>query len=230
MITTKKYVKQITNITGYYISLGFIVSSVMIFWDTIFIFQQPCRLSTKGKISQVDKLSDENLKVNFWCPGESISCDHFESRLKERTYTSYEKKTSDQYVEGCIFIDHMSGYIHVEHQLGFSSWETIHGTFNFEQLSLDNWVLIQSYLADNSIFKSIDFVRHIRQHHQRIKYCGLNAHNKNGIIEQNISTISNMARSILLHSSYKWKNGIDSSLWPMAVNYACYIFNHIPNK
>ena len=161
------------------------------------------RLSTKGKISRVDKVSDGNLKVSCLRHGESISCDHIESRLKGRTYTSYEKTTSDQYVGGCIFVDHMSGYIHVEHQLGFSSSETIRATLNFEQLALDNGVLIQSHLADNGIFKSIDFVSHIRQNYQRIKYCGSNAHHKNGIAERNILTISNMARSILLYSSCK---------------------------
>ena len=34
---------------------------------------------------------------------------------------------------------------------------------------------------------------------------------------------------MMLHVSLKWKNGIDSSLWPMEVNYATYIFNHLPN-
>ena len=34
---------------------------------------------------------------------------------------------------------------------------------------------------------------------------------------------------MMLHASLKWKNGIDSSLWPMEVNYATYVFNHLPN-
>ena len=42
-------------------------------------------------------------------------------------------------------------------------------------------------------------------------------------------TTSNMARSILLNSSSKWKNNI-SSIWPMVVDYACCIFNHVRNK
>ena len=102
----------------------------------------------------------------------------------------------------------MSEYIHIEHQLRFSSSKTIRATLNFEQLALDNSVLIQSYLANNGIFKSIEFVSHIRQHFERIKYCGVNAHHKNGIAERNILTISNMAHSILLHTSCKWKNGL----------------------
>ena len=95
----------------------------------------------------------------------------------------------------------MSGYIHIEYQLGISSSETIRATLNFEQLALDNGILIQSYLADNGIFKSIDFVSHIRQHHQRFKYCGGNTYHKNGIAERNMLIISNVVRFILLHSS-----------------------------
>ena len=94
----------------------------------------------------------------------------------------------------------MSEYGHIEDQLRFSRSETIRATLNFEQLVLDNGFLIQSYLADDRIFKSIDCVRRIRQHRQRIRYYGVNAYYKDGIAKRNILNISNMARSILLHS------------------------------
>ena len=38
-----------------------------------------------------------------------------------------------------------------------------------------------------------------------------------------------MARVMLLHAALHWKNGIDSSLWPMAVDYATHIYNTTPN-
>ncbi|KAI2489575.1 hypothetical protein MHU86_25021 [Fragilaria crotonensis] len=38
-----------------------------------------------------------------------------------------------------------------------------------------------------------------------------------------------MARAMLLHSAAHWKNGVDSSLWPMAVSYAVYVYNNTPN-
>jgi hypothetical protein len=34
---------------------------------------------------------------------------------------------------------------------------------------------------------------------------------------------------MLLHASTHWKNGIDASLWPMAVKYATHQYNHLPN-
>jgi hypothetical protein len=35
---------------------------------------------------------------------------------------------------------------------------------------------------------------------------------------------------MLLHSSAHWKEGIDSSLWPMAVTYAVHVYNNTPNS
>ena len=183
----------------------------------------------KKKISSVDITADGSLKDGHLSPGAAVSVDHFESRLKGRTYDSFGKTSSDQYVGGCIFVDHMSGYIHVEPQLGFSTSESIRAVITFEKLCLDNGTLIQKFLADNGAFKAKDFVNHIRNNNQRIQYCGVNAHHQNGIAERNIRTVSDMSRAMMLHASLKWKNGIDSSLWPMAVNYATYVFNHLPS-
>jgi hypothetical protein len=38
-----------------------------------------------------------------------------------------------------------------------------------------------------------------------------------------------MARAVLLHSSAHWKEGIDSSLWPLAVTYAVHVYNNTPH-
>lgn len=56
----------------------------------------------------------------------------------------------------------MSGYIHVEHQLGFSSSETIRAKQNFEQLALEHGVLVEDYLTENGVFSKTKFLEHIR--------------------------------------------------------------------
>jgi hypothetical protein len=38
-----------------------------------------------------------------------------------------------------------------------------------------------------------------------------------------------MARAVLLHSSAHWKEGIDSSLRPLAVTYAVHVYNNTPH-
>lgn len=70
-------------------------------------------------MSNVDPIADGSLKTGHLIPGSGLYVEHFESRLKGRTYTSFGKTSSDQHVGGFIFVDHMSGYIYVEPQLGF---------------------------------------------------------------------------------------------------------------
>ena len=188
------------------------------------------RQKTKGVKQNINPDTDGSLKRDDLTPGSSISVDHFESRLKGRTLTS-RGRSSETYKGGCIFVDHMSGYIHVEEQLGFSASESIRAKQTFEKFALDHGIIIHNYLGDNGIFKSKEFVKHLNEHNQKVSYCGVNAHHKNGIAERNIRTISDCARALLLHAALHWKDSpIDSSFWPFAVRYACYLFNHCPDS
>ena len=59
------------------------------------------------------------LKVDHLKSVANVSVDHFESRLLGWTFDSYGKAYSEMYKGCCIFVNHGSGYMHVEHQLGF---------------------------------------------------------------------------------------------------------------
>jgi hypothetical protein len=50
------------------------------------------------------------------------------------------------------------------------------------------------------------------------------------VAERGVQNASNTARAMILHSADHWKDGIDASLWPMAVSYATHLYNHLPNK
>ena len=188
------------------------------------------RRSTRGAIHTPTPTRDGTLKINDLRVGSTISVDHFESRLKGRTFDSFGKATSDKYIGGCIFVDHASGYVHVEFQLGFSAIETIRAKQNFEKFAFNHGVIPITYLTDSGAFKANKFVQHIRDHNQKIQFCGTNAHHQNGVAERAIRTISNMARAMLLHASAHWKHGIDPSMWPMAVQYAAYVSNILPRS
>jgi hypothetical protein len=186
------------------------------------------RKPTKGKTAIPTPEREGALKINDLRPGSSVSVDHFESRQEGRTYTSYGKSKS-QFQGGCIFVDHASGFLHVEHQLGFSATETLRAKHNFEQLALEHGVIVVNYLADNGTFKARKFVEEIRNRSQLIRYCGVNAHHKNGCAERAIRTVTEMARAMLLHATVRWKDQVSPTLWPMAVDYAVYLYNHLPN-
>jgi hypothetical protein len=162
--------------------------------------------------------------------GARVSVDHFESRLQGRTYDSYGKPSSTKSVGGALFVDHASDMIHCEHQVGFSAVETIRAKQSYERLCMDNGVVVQDYLTDSGALKANKFVSDIQETQQLLRYCGTNAHHQNGVAERAIQSISNMARAMILHSSMHWKDGIDASLWHMAVTYATHIYNNTPNN
>ena len=83
------------------------------------------RQPTHGAKQAINSHTDGSVRANHLRPGSAVSVDHFESRLLGRNYTSRGSASADQYKGGCIFVDSMSGFMHVEHQLGFSGSETI---------------------------------------------------------------------------------------------------------
>jgi hypothetical protein len=171
---------------------------------------------------------DGALKANHLKPGVQVSVDHFELRLLGRTFDSYGKVLSATYKGACLFVDHCSGFLHCEHQLGFSAVKTVRAKQAYEQLALHHGVVVKSYLTDSGAFKANAFVQHIREHSQRLRFCVANAHHKNGIAERAVQSVSNISRALILHASAHWKDGIDLSLWPMAVTYATHLYNHLP--
>lgn len=75
------------------------------------------RKAIHGKLTKIDPISEDDLKKNHVRPGVSVSVEHFESRTKGRTHTSFGRSTSEQYVEGYVFVDHVRSDIQVVHQL-----------------------------------------------------------------------------------------------------------------
>jgi hypothetical protein len=134
----------------------------------------------------------DNLRVE-----SKVSVDHFESRLKGRTYDSYGEPSSAQYVGDALFVDHSSGYVKFCHHVGFSVVETIRAKQNFERHCMDYGVVVQDYLTANGKFKANTFVAHINESQQLLHVCGTNVHYQNGVAEQVIQFMSNMARATI---------------------------------
>ena len=133
------------------------------------------------------------------------------------------------YYGGAIFVDQASGYIYVQPQVTFSSVETLQAKLTFERMCLSNGVNVLSYISDNSTaFTSKEFVEDIITQGQDAWYSAVAAHHHNGVAKRAIMTISNMSRTMMLHAAVHWPGMADSSLWPLAMEYAAYIYNHTP--
>jgi hypothetical protein len=132
---------------------------------------------------------------------------------------------------GCLFVDHASGYIHVEFQTNLNTHETLNAKENFELMCRDNGVIPQNYVSDNgAAFTSAGFTAKLREFAQIIRFAGTGAHHHNGTAERAIQTIMSMARTMMLHAAIHWPDVSDSCLWPMAVAHAVFLYNHVPSS
>jgi len=54
------------------------------------------------------------------------------------------------------------------------------------------------------------------------------AHHQNGPAKRAIKTIQDMTRAMMLHVSIHWPDEYDVRLWPYALDYAVWLYNHTP--
>ena len=59
----------------------------------------------------------------------------------------------------------------------------------------------------------------------KTKYCGVGAHHHNGITEHTIRSISDCARTMLLHAMIHWPEETSLDLWLFAIDYAVHLIN-----
>ena len=82
-----------------------------------------------------------------------MSAYHYISRPPGRLYhTKGKSDTSDMFSEGCIFIDHVSGYVRIKHQVGINANETVKAKLTFDRDSQIQGVVIKGYHTDNGTF------------------------------------------------------------------------------
>ena len=126
---------------------------------------------------------------------------------------------------GCIFVDHATGHVQVEHLVSFTTTETILA----KQHMLDLGISIHTYQSDNGIFAAHGFLDEIEKGLQNIKFSGIGAPHQSSIAERAIQTILMKACTIMIHATLHWPDMTDPSLWPMVVDYCIYHHNHYPH-
>ena len=196
------------------------------------LFGKQTRRPAPGSTRTVNKVRDGIMKQDHLLPGQATSIDHFECHSKGRLFSGYGKNDDDQkFCGGALFVDHASGYVHVEFQRGHSSHETVESVIKFEKQCQDFGVIPQKFITDSgSNYTAKEFRQHLESFHQVHRLAGVGAHHHNGIAERNIRTIMTMARTMMLHSAVHWPDVTDTSLWPMAVNHAVFLHNHLPSE
>ena len=63
-----------------------------------------------------------------------------------------------------------------------------------------------------------------------MRFAGAGGHHQNGVAERKIRTVMNVARALMFHAAIHWPEMADAKLWPMAVQHAVYLVNHMPDE
>ncbi|KAI2500371.1 hypothetical protein MHU86_14114 [Fragilaria crotonensis] len=189
------------------------------------------RRPTPGRTSTVVRDRAGILKDGHLVPGQQVSVDHFISSTKGRLFSSAGKSLDSKlYTGGCLFNDqHASGFIHVKFQTHLTTHKTLMAKEKFELMCRDHCVIPQSYLSDNAkCFTAKESAEKLSLFEQIVRFTGVGAHHHNGNAERSIQTIMSIARTMMLHSAIHWPDIADALLWPMAVQHAIFLHNHMP--
>ena len=73
---------------------------------------------------------------------------------------------------GCDFIDHVSGYVSIKHQVAINANENVKGKLTFEREAQSQGVVIKGYHTDYGIFNSLNFVEELLKKQQKIRFSG----------------------------------------------------------
>ena len=189
--------------------------------------QRPC----PGKVSTTVQDRAGILKADHLQPGQCVSVDHFVCSTKGRLFTSFGRSApTDMCDGGCIFVDHASGLIHAEMQPQLATHETLKAKEKFEMMCRDNGVIPQECRSDNGkAFTSRDFDQQLSLFQQVVRCAGVGAHHHNACAERAIRTAMSISRAMMLHAAVHWPEMADPVLWPMAVQHAVCLHNHVPN-
>ena len=131
---------------------------------------------------------------------------------------------------GCVFIDHASGYVSIKHQVAINATETVNAKLSFEREAQCQGVVIKGYHTDNGIFNASDFMEERLKKQKKIRFSGAGASHQKGAANRAIKTVFTMAKTMLMHAALRClEHKFSTDIWPMAIDYAGWVYNWIPD-
>ncbi len=159
--------------------------------------------------------------------GDCISIDQYVSKVQGRLPFIFGHERHG-YMCGTLFVDHASGKIFNFCQLSNNAIETLSIKSCLEALAREESVTIKKFHTDYSIFASSAFNEDCNSKGQKLTFSKVGAHHQNDVAERNIKTISQWACASMLHTAHSWPDVASINLWPQAVDYSVWVFNHLP--
>ena len=190
-------------------------------------FRSPTQLKLDKFKAKIEGRREKKLKRNHTLPGDCISADHYISAVPGRLPHSFGRERQG-YTCGTLFVDHASGKVFNFCQFPNCAAETIQNKHRLETLARNEGIYIKEYHSDNDTFASAAFKDDCGRQEQQQSFSGVGAQHQNGVAERNIQTVAQWARTSLVHAAYHCPAKSSVRLWPMAIAYAVWVFNCLP--
>ena len=115
-------------------------------------------------------------------------------------------------------------------QQHLNTHETLKAKQDFKLECKDAGVIPLEYIFESGTgFTSKSYAAHLSNFSQIQQFAGVGAHHHNGVAEKAIQAIMSIARTMMLHSATHWPEVSNPSLWPIAVQFATYLYNKVPD-
>ena len=159
--------------------------------------------SAPRMVRQIVKDREGVISQNQLCPSQEVCLDHFICLTKGRLYTSCgTSKESNIYVSKAIFINQLSGYIHMKFQKSLTSCAILNAKDRYKEWCCDVGVIPKRYLSDNgSAFTSHKYWNNLSEFNQIQRFACTGAHHHNSQAEQAIQTIMSISCAMLMHNA-----------------------------
>jgi len=182
-----------------------------------------------GRSLHAELGEQHTLSQNILQPGECIFINQYESSIRGHLPTTQGLKSpSQQYCGGTLFFDIASQFIFIHHKVSLGATDTLMSKSQFECEAAHCGVTVDHYHTDNGIFTKSQFRDALLLANQGHTVSGIGTHHQNGLAERTIKTIQDMICTMLIRLSIHWPDEYDVQLWPFAMDYAMWLYNHMP--
>jgi hypothetical protein len=148
-------------------------------------------------------------------PGDGVSVDQIISAQPGIIPQMADFLTSKQ-IWGCTtFVDHVSNYIYVHLMKDFTLTETLLAKLAFKILCARADHSVKYYQAGKGQLSDKEFLVTCNNLNQTIEFCGVGAHNQNGIVKYRNKQLTQTARVLLLHGMRMLPQTVDQMFWPL---------------
>lgn len=158
-------------------------------------------------------------------PGDGVSSDGMEAGTPGRLMTTSGLPSTKRYRYCSFWVDHFSQFVYVTMHETKRAEELLRSKLEFEDFASKYNVNIRNIRADNGVYTAKCFQEACLKKQQTLTFCAVGAHWQNGIAERFIGSITQRARTILLHAMTRWPNVITEDMWPFAIRHAVTFHN-----